>query len=114
VKERLHALHLLPRLTRAAWTSPLVLALLLHATLGRGLRLYRPSALHSEVASLGQPRAALLAVGVAVLAYNAFAVLQAAVCTPHAAEVAADVDEVSLYCLADERGVRMTSACSWL
>jgi hypothetical protein len=57
--------------------------------------------LHSEVASLGQPRAALLAFGVAVLAYNVLAVLQAAVSVCHAAEVA-DVDDVSLYYLADE------------
>jgi IS4 transposase len=57
--------------------------------------------LHSEVASLGQPRAALLAFGVAVLAYNVLAVLQAAVAVCHATEVA-DVDDVSLYYLADE------------
>jgi IS4 transposase len=57
--------------------------------------------LHSEVASLGQPRAALLAFGVAVLAYNVLAVLQTAVHVRHAAEVA-DVDDISLYYLADE------------
>lgn len=57
--------------------------------------------LHSEVASLGQPRAALLAFGVAVLAYNVLAVLQAAVAACHAAEVA-DVDDISLYYVADE------------
>lgn len=37
----------------------------------------------SEVASLGEPRAALLAFGVAVLAYNLLAMLQAAVRTVH-------------------------------
>jgi IS4 transposase len=41
------------------------------------------SVLCSEVASLGQPRAALLAFGVAVLAYNVLAVLQAAVRARH-------------------------------
>lgn len=40
--------------------------------------------LHSEAASLGQPRAALLAFGVAVLAYNVFAVLQTVVHVRHA------------------------------
>lgn len=40
--------------------------------------------LHSEVQSLGHPRAALLAFGVAVLAYNVLAVLQQAVCRAHA------------------------------
>ena len=41
------------------------------------------SVLCSEVASLGQPRAALLAFGGAVLAYNVLAVLQAAVRATH-------------------------------
>lgn len=59
------------------------------------------SVLHSEVASLGQPRAALLAFGVAVLAYNVLAVLQAAVHARHASELA-EVADVSLYYLASE------------
>ena len=37
------------------------------------------SVLHSEIASLGHPRAALLAFGVAILAYNVLAILQTAV-----------------------------------
>lgn len=41
------------------------------------------SVLHSEVKTLGHPRAALLAFGVAVVAYNVLAVLQAAVRTAH-------------------------------
>lgn len=41
------------------------------------------SVLHSEVKTLGHPRAALLAFGVAVVAYNVLAVLQAAVWTAH-------------------------------
>jgi IS4 transposase len=41
------------------------------------------SVLHSEVASLGHPRAALLAFGVAVLAYNVLAVVQSAVWAAH-------------------------------
>lgn len=41
------------------------------------------SALHSEVVSLGHPRAALLAFGVAVLAYNTLSVLQCAVWSAH-------------------------------
>lgn len=42
------------------------------------------STLHSEVHSLGYPRAALLAFGVAVLAYNVLSVLKAAVQAEHA------------------------------
>lgn len=41
------------------------------------------SVLHSEVTSLGHPRAALLAFGVAVLAYNVLTVLQTAVWAAH-------------------------------
>ncbi len=41
------------------------------------------SVLHSEVTTLGHPRAALLAFGVAVLAYNVLSVLQAAVRVAH-------------------------------
>lgn len=41
------------------------------------------SVLHSEVRTLGHPRAALLAFGVAVLAYNVLSVLQAAVEAAH-------------------------------
>lgn len=41
------------------------------------------SVLHSEVRTLGHPRAALLAFGVAVLAYNVLTVLQAAVWAAH-------------------------------
>jgi hypothetical protein len=39
--------------------------------------------LHSEVVSLGHPRAALLAFGVAILAYKTLAVLQSAVWSTH-------------------------------
>jgi IS4 transposase len=41
------------------------------------------SVLHSEVKTLGHPRAALLAFGVAVVAYNVLTVLQAAVWAAH-------------------------------
>jgi len=58
------------------------------------------SVLHSEVTSLGHPRAALLAFGVAVLAYNVLAVLQAAVRATHDLQ-AADI-ELSSYYLATE------------
>jgi hypothetical protein len=57
--------------------------------------------LHSEVAGLGQPRAALLAIGMALLAHSVLAMRQAAVAACHATEVAG-VDDVSLYYLADE------------
>jgi IS4 transposase len=58
------------------------------------------SVLCSEVASLGQPRAALLAFGVAVLAYNVLAVLQAAVRATH--DLPAAGIELSSYYFAAE------------
>ena len=58
------------------------------------------SALHSEVRSLGYPRAALLAFGVAVLAYNVLSVLQAAVKAEHASMQAAS--SLSLYYVTNE------------
>lgn len=58
------------------------------------------SVLYSEVTSLGHPRAALLAFGVAILAYNVLAVLQAAVRATHDLQ-AADI-ELSSYYLATE------------
>ena len=54
--------------------------------------------LHSEVRTLGQPRAALLAFSVAVVAYNVLAVVQAAVETP--ATGAAEPVPISLYYVA--------------
>ncbi|MDY7233351.1 IS4 family transposase [Hyalangium rubrum] len=58
------------------------------------------SVLHSEVRTLGHPRAALLALGVAVMAYNVLAVLQAAVEAEH--ESATAGLEVSSYFVAGE------------
>jgi hypothetical protein len=58
------------------------------------------SVLHSEVRTLGHPRAALLALGVAVMAYNVLAVLQAAVEAEH--EWAASGLQVSSYYVAGE------------
>lgn len=48
------------------------------------------AALTSEIKSLGQPRAALLAFGTAVVAYNTLAVIQAAIAVAH------DLDEVGI------------------
>lgn len=58
------------------------------------------AALHSEVQSLGHPRAALLAFGVAVMAYNVLAVLQSAVWVAH--ELRDSDIELSPYCFAGE------------
>lgn len=58
------------------------------------------SVLKSEISSLGHPRAALLAFGVAVMAYNVLAVLQTAVRATHDLQ-AADI-ELSSYYLATE------------
>lgn len=66
-----------------------------HFTARKVARLYRrrwqiealfgrlESVLHSEIRSLGYPRAALLAFGVAILAYNVLTVLQSAVWAAH-------------------------------
>lgn len=58
------------------------------------------SVLHSEVISLGHPRAALLAFGVAILAWNVLAILQEAVKARH--DLGAAGIELSPYYLATE------------
>ncbi|SEN36097.1 Transposase DDE domain-containing protein [Stigmatella aurantiaca] len=59
------------------------------------------SALHSEVRTLGHPRAALLAFGTAVVAYNILAVIQAAVEAAHP-EAKAEGIELSPFFVATE------------
>jgi hypothetical protein len=70
------------------------------------------SVLHSEGTSLGHPRAALLAFGVAVLSYNILAVLQSAVWSAH--ELHTSDIELSSYFFAREiphyAGMRMAVA----
>lgn len=56
--------------------------------------------LHSEVRTMGHPRAALLAFGCAVIAYNVLAVLQAAI--EAAKDLPAEGIELSMYYLADD------------
>lgn len=58
------------------------------------------SVLHSEVKSLGHPRAALLAFGVAVLAYNVLTVLQTAVRAAHEDELRGNGIELSPFYVA--------------
>jgi IS4 transposase len=76
------------------------------------------SALNSEIATLGQPRAALLAFGVAVLAHNVLAVLQTAVTAQHKL-VEAGKMELSAYFLALQirahyAGMMVAvAACTW-
>jgi IS4 transposase len=60
------------------------------------------SVLHSEVKTLGHPRAALLAFGVAVLAYNVLTVLQAAVSKAHEDELRESGIELSPFYVAIE------------
>jgi hypothetical protein len=60
------------------------------------------SVLHSEVRTLGVPGAALLAFGVALLAYNVLAVLQVAVSVKHARTLAEAKMELSTYYIAVE------------
>lgn len=58
------------------------------------------AALTSEVRTLGRPRAALLAFGLAVVAFNVLAVIEAAVAATH--DLAADGIETSTYYVADD------------
>jgi IS4 transposase len=59
------------------------------------------SALNSEIATLGHPRAALLAFAVAVLAYNVLALIERAIAVCHRLDQRADI-ELSTYYLAIE------------
>lgn len=58
------------------------------------------AALKSEITTLGQPRAALLAFGTAVVAYNVLAVIQAAIAAAHDLEAAGL--QVSTFYIADD------------
>lgn len=58
------------------------------------------AALNSEIRTLGQPRAALLAFGTAVVAYNVLAVIHAAIAAAHDLEVVGI--EVSTFYVADD------------
>jgi len=58
------------------------------------------AALNSEVRTLGYPRAALLAFGLAVIAFNVLAVIEAAVTAAH--DLAGSEIEVSTYYVADD------------
>jgi IS4 transposase len=60
------------------------------------------SVLHSEVRTLGAPRAALLAFGVALLAYNVLTLLKTAVRIQHAAALQKQRLEISPYYIAVE------------
>lgn len=58
------------------------------------------AALHSEVRTLGYPRAALLAFGLAVIAFNVLAIIEAAIAAEH--NLKANKIEVSTYYVADD------------
>ena len=58
------------------------------------------AALHSEIRTLGYPRAALLAFGLAVIAFNVLAVIEAAVAAAH--DLGAAKIEISTYYVADD------------
>lgn len=60
------------------------------------------SVLHSEVRTLGHPRAALLAFGVAVLAYNVLALLQTAVRVQHEHTLQKQDMDISSYYIATD------------
>lgn len=58
------------------------------------------AALNSEIRTLGHPRAALLAFGLAVIAFNVLAVIEAAIATEH--DLEKSQIEVSTYYVADD------------
>jgi IS4 transposase len=60
------------------------------------------SVLHSEVRTLGAPRAALLAFGVAVVAYNVLSLIQLAVQAQHADTLAEKKVELSTFYIAEQ------------
>jgi IS4 transposase len=73
------------------------------------------AALHSEVRTLGYPRAALLAFGLAVIAFNVLAIIEAAIAAEH--DLEASKIEVSTYYVADDvksdyRGMLIAIAAS--
>jgi IS4 transposase len=73
------------------------------------------AALHSEIRTLGYPRAALLAFGLAVIAFNVLAVIEAAIAATHDLQEAGI--EVSTYYVADDvrsdyRGMLIALAAS--
>jgi hypothetical protein len=73
------------------------------------------AALHSEIRTLGYPRAALFAFGLAVIAFNVLAIIEAAVADTHDLE-AAEI-QVSTYYVADDvrtdyRGMLIAIAAS--
>lgn len=76
------------------------------------------AALNSEVRTLGHPRAALLAFGTAVVAYNVLSVIQAAIAAAHDLEAAGL--QVSTYYVADDvrtdyRGMTIAiTAATWV
>ena len=59
------------------------------------------AALHSEVRTLGYPRAALLAFGLAVIAFNVLAVVETAVTAAHDLSASGEI-EISTYYVADD------------
>lgn len=75
------------------------------------------AALNTEVRTLGRPRAALLAFGIAVVAYNVLSVIQAAIAAAH--DLEASGLEVSTFYVADDvrtdyRGMTIAiSATTW-
>lgn len=90
-------IHLLARIRRSQKTNGCAAAAWqMHETLFQRLE----SVLHSEMITLRRPRAALLAFGVAALAWNVLAVLQEAVKASH--DLAAAGIELSPYYLALE------------
>jgi IS4 transposase len=76
-------IRILSNLPRARFSARAIARLYRHRWKIESMFQRLESVLHSEVTTLGHPRAALLAFGVAVLAYNVLTVLQSAVRAAH-------------------------------
>lgn len=86
-KARKTVIRLLTNLPKRRFNASKIASLYRHRWKIESLFQRLESVLHSEVKTLGHPRAALLAFGVAVLAYNVLSILQAAVLKAHEDEL---------------------------
>lgn len=93
-------IRLLTNLPKRRFTASKIASLYRHRWKIESLFQRIESVLHSEVKTLGHPRAALLAFGVAVLAYNVLTVLQAAVSKAHEKELSDTGIELSPFYVA--------------
>lgn len=99
-KGRKTVIRLLTNLPKRRFTASKIAILYRHRWKIESMFQRLESVLHSEVKTLGHPKAALLAFGVAVLAYNVLTVLQAAISKAHEEELRESGIELSPFYVA--------------